>query len=394
MTDFDFTKDKPEEGGLFSIITSVKVASGKDYLLPDCPDLQSKIEEVMQLEPYHPKYLVWRVFLYTYLFSGYDIDMAEQFLKDFFYKDRKAYYVPTNETSKTITSYITRTRTTSKSIFNDITAYDFTKVIQASDIFINNQKTLFRAIESEEEFKIEVMNAINRNTFHSIYIAYLLVICRMRLFGFWDNDLVQNLYPKWIQWCDAYKQCFQELQKILVNNLSLYTFYGDNCKSILIRLLDYSIITLTDADIAKATVIYGNELDQIDSLSRSLVIDFCSNFPLYVSFPFDLEKTWDILYDFYTKENQTILDYYRLFLISKHLYNKNMRAIENLRRYLCRNDIGLECIKMKKTELFNANIPLDEADFLLHKYFDDLVARGIIASNRREEVLYAIRQTY
>lgn len=68
MTDFDFTKDKPEEGGLFSIITSVKVASGKDYLLPDCPDLQSKIEEVMQLEPYHPKYLVWRVFLYTYLF--------------------------------------------------------------------------------------------------------------------------------------------------------------------------------------------------------------------------------------------------------------------------------------------------------------------------------------
>lgn len=39
------------------------------------------------------------------------------------------------------------------------------------------------------------------------------------------------------------------------------------------------------------------------------------------------------------------------------------------------------------------DITPDNADILLNEYFNDLVIRGIIDENRREEVLYAVKHT-
>ena len=390
MTDSNNTT----ENKLLSIFTSVKITSGGDYLLPNVTDLHNRIEEVMQLEPYHPKYLLWRVFLYRYFYSNCDITATSKFAERFLSKDRTSYIIPANETSKTIDSYISSTRTIRKTIFNGITAFDFSKVMQAADVFLNNKKVLLKIIESNEEFKAEVQNVINKNTFHSIYIAYFLKAYRWRYFDYWNENLAQSLLPKWVQWCDTFQQCFLELQSLLGDRVSLYAYYNEDCKAIHFRLLDYSIEFLTSREIKNVAEIYGTEFDKSDTLSKDFIIDFVGSFPLYNSITFDLYHTWNMLYAFYFGENQTILDYYRLFLINKRLYNKNLKAIEDLNDYLCHNDIGLECVSLKKIELFNAGTDPDEADYILQEYFDDLVSRGIVVPNRREEILYAIRQTY
>lgn len=382
------------ENGLFSIFTSVKITTGEEYLLPNVTDLHKRIEEIIQLEPYHPQYLLWRVFLYRYFYSNCDIAATSKFAKTFVSKDRTSYNIPFNETSKTIDSYIISTRTIRKTIFNDITGFDFSNVIQAATVFLDNSKVLLKIIESNAEFKKEVQNAINKNTFHSIYIAYTLVAGRWRWFDYWDEELIQNLLPKWKQWCDTFKQYFLEMQILLDDRVSLYSYYNHDCKAIHFRLLDYSIDFLTSRKIRNVAEVYGVEFDNVDSLSKDFIIDFVGSFPLYHATTFDLYHTWNMLYDFYSREHLTILDYYRLFLINRHLYNKNLNAIRDLKYYLCNNDIGLECINLKKVELFNANTDPDEADFMLQEYFDDLVSRGIVDPNRREEILYAIRQTY
>ncbi len=266
--------------------------------------------------------------------------------------------------------------------------------MQAADVFLNNKKVLLKIIESNEEFKAEVQNVINKNTFHSIYIAYFLIAYRWRYFDYWNENLAQSLLPKWVQWCDTFQQCFLELQSLLGDRVSLYAYYNEDCKAIHFRLLDYSIEFLTSREIKNVAEIYGTEFDKSDTLSKDFIIDFVGSFPLYNSITFDLYHTWNMLYAFYFGENQTILDYYRLFLINKRLYNKNLKAIEDLNDYLCHNDIGLECVSLKKIELFNAGTDPDEADYILQEYFDDLVSRGIVVPNRREEILYAIRQTY
>ena len=196
------------ENRLFSIFTSVKITSGEEYLLPNVTDLHKRIEEIIKLEPYHPQYLLWRVFLYRYFYSNCDIAATSKFAESFVLKDRTSYNIPFNETSKTIDSYIISTRTVRKAIFNDITGFDFSNVIQAATVFLDNRKVLLKIIESNTEFKKEVQNAINKNTFHSIYIAYTLVAGRWRWFDYWDEELIQNLLPKWKQWCDTFKQCF------------------------------------------------------------------------------------------------------------------------------------------------------------------------------------------
>lgn len=393
MTEFNDVQDT-QKNELLSLITSIKIVSGEEYLLKNVPDLHTKIEEVMQLEHYHPKYFLWRVFLYQYFYSNCDLIASERFSKTFLSNDRAAYIIPTNVTSNTIRSYISSTRTTSRAIFNGITGYDFTNVLQAASHFISNDKILLNIIKDNEVFKKEVQNAININTFHSIYIAYFLMIYRLRSFQYWDTELAQKLLPKWMQWCNAYKQYFYEIQKMIGDRDSIYFFYNNECKTIQFRLLDFSIETLTSAEIKNVSSIYDKEFNQLNSLSKDLLIDFVRSFPLYITLTFDLYDTWNMLYDFYTNENQTILQYYRLFLIGERLYKKNLRAIKDLNYYIRRNDIGLQCINLKKLELFNSNIDINEADVKLNEYFNDLVSRGIIDSNRREEVLYAIRQTY
>ena len=110
MTDFDFTNDindTQENTGLLQVVRSVTVASAQDYLLPNQPDLYSKINEVIELDHYNPKYLVWRVFLYSYLFSGCDVKATKPIAKKFFKKDQEAYSVPTSlrhKSAKTITA--------------------------------------------------------------------------------------------------------------------------------------------------------------------------------------------------------------------------------------------------------------------------------------------------
>jgi len=384
-----------KENGLYSLATSVRIASGREYILPNVTDLHERIEEVIRLEHYHPKYLLWRVFLYRYFYSNCDITATSRFAETFVTKDRTSYIIPANETSKTISSYITSTRTSSKTIFNDITGLDFSNVIQAATIFLDNQKILLKTIESNVEFKKEVQNAINSNTLHSIYIAYLLVACRWRWFDYWDENLAQSLLPKWIQWCDTFKQCFSEMQSLLEDRVSLYAYYNEDCKAIHFRLLDHSIEFLTSRKIRNVAEVYGVEFDRSDTLSKDFIIDFVSGFPLYTSMTFDLYHTWNMLYDFfYPIRHQTILDYYRLFLINKHLYNKQLKAIRDMNYYFCHNDIGLECVNLKKVELFNDGTDPDEADYMLQEYFDNLVSRGIVDSKRREEILYAIIQTY
>lgn len=381
-----------EESRLSTLITSARVASGDDYLLTNVTDLHNRIEEVLSLDLYHPKYQIWRVFLYRYLYAKCDILAAEKFAKTFIENDRNAYRIPNNRTSKTIENYINRLRTTSSSIFNGTTSDDFTEVLNASSLFLNNENLLLNIIQSDLEFKAELENALNIDSFHSIYIAYLLIVCRSRWIGFDDTNAFLNVLPKWEKWCNAYKSYFCEFQQLLGEKVGFYTFYDDVCKKVIFRMLDASVSFLKTKKIVGVSEIYGVELDMIDTLSRDFIIDLVSTFPLYTSIYFDLYNMWNILYNFYFTKNQTILDYYRLFLIEKRLYLNNMKAIDNLNYYIRHNDIGLECIKLRKIELFNANVEPEYAEVLLNEYFDDLVIRGIINKDRREEVLYAVRK--
>lgn len=100
-----------------SLFTSIKVASGDDYILPNLPELHKQIQEVLNLDYYHPKYQIWRVFLYRYLYANCDPIATEKFAKDFIENDRMCYRIPQNKTSEAVASYVTRLRTTSKSIF-------------------------------------------------------------------------------------------------------------------------------------------------------------------------------------------------------------------------------------------------------------------------------------
>lgn len=366
----------------------IKTSSWEDYTVKDVNLLHELLPQIVSKDYFSPDYFIWRNFLYRYLQAHVDFDATNKYTLLIKRKDRRFFQIY-NDTSFAAAAAFKALNTDRTPIFENVNMSDVSKVIEVLHMILDDARTLNKYLLNNEVFTkvINIMLESDNQAVH--FSAFRVYVLRKRTLGFLDKDLEERILPRLQAWSRSMIESFDLLCSIIGEDNSLFEFYSEPVRNILIRLCQKFEEFLIGRSLFTCRIqeIIQQDLNMCNTLTDKFVRDFVVSTPLYEATTFSPYTMYNLLY-YYYKVEDSLLDTYILFAVGDRLFKQAIAKMDDLYHYLTTSHLGEECLNMMRIYLSNMNLERDEYVYYINNYISDLNERGFFTNSEMEGEFY------